>query len=257
MADHAFRVGDVVNLGAANPNGKIIQITKPLGSYEMYTVHTYTGEIIKVAKHQLVKSLPDEDFDELRPASATETSANLSNNRETSESICTDEPANVTVHSQSHENEIPAEVLQELMDNSEFIEPSRFASVNVDNFIAQNENKNTKRKTVSHMNLLQDFLVTQNELRNITDIHPENLDILLAQFFVSVRQKNGSEYEPTSLRNMLSSFERELRNRQYGESLVTSIKFAKTRAALKSKQKDLKKSGLGNKSKICGSYYRF
>ena len=99
------------------------------------------------------------------------------------------------------------------------------------------------------MNLLQDFLVTQNELRNITDIPPENLETLLAQFFVSVRQKNGSEYEPTSLRNMLSSFERELRNRQYGESLVASIKFAKTRAALKSKQKDLKKSGLGNKSK--------
>ena len=47
------------------------------------------------------------------------------------------------------------------MDNSEFIEPSRFASVNVDNFIAQNENKNTKRKTVSHMNLLEDFLVTK------------------------------------------------------------------------------------------------
>ena len=83
----------------------------------------------------------------------------------------------------------------------------------------------------------------------LTPPPPRKCGYIVGSIFVSVPQKTGSEYEPTSLRNMLYSFERDPRNHQNGESLVTSIKFAKPMAALKSKQKDLKKSGLGNKSK--------
>ena len=36
---------------------------------------------------------------------------------------------------------------------------------------------------------------------------------------------------------------------EYSESLITSVQFSKTRNALKSKQKDLKKQGLGNRPK--------
>ena len=46
---------------------------------------------------------------------------------------------------------------------------------------------------------------------------------------------------------MIASFERYLRKKNYGFSVVNDKEFEKTRAALKSKQKDLKKKGKGGK----------
>ena len=66
---------------------------------------------------------------------------------------------------------------------------------------------------------------------------------------MSVRQKNGQEYEPVTLRSMLSSFERYLKRHNYGTSLISGYEFDTSRKDLKSKQKDLKKQGLGNKPK--------
>ena len=102
---------------------------------------------------------------------------------------------------------------------------------------------------MGHLNLLTEFLFAKHESREIFHIPPPELDDLLAQYFLSVRQINGKKYEPSSLRGMLGSFERELKKHEYSESLITSVQFSKTRNALKSKQKDLKKQGLGNRPK--------
>ena len=43
--------------------GKIVDIYKPLGTYKMYKVQSYTtGDICTASKSQLVKGLPDEMF---------------------------------------------------------------------------------------------------------------------------------------------------------------------------------------------------
>lgn len=58
-----FKIGDVVQVGRLGEKGKIVDVYKPLGSYEMYKVHIFThGEIRTAAKHELVKGLPDEIF---------------------------------------------------------------------------------------------------------------------------------------------------------------------------------------------------
>ncbi|KAJ8313212.1 hypothetical protein KUTeg_009236 [Tegillarca granosa] len=141
----------------------------------------------------------------------------------------------------------PKPVSENLLKN-QFSSESRFVDVSpedVEQFIAQHENENTKRKTQSHLKLLYAFMKSQNEFKEIHEIEPSALDSLLVHFFVSVRQSGGSEYEPTTLRGMLGSFERELKHRNYGESLITSVNFTKCRNTPRSKQIDLKKQGLG------------
>ena len=46
--------------------GKIIEVYNPLGTYDMYKVMSlYSGEILTASKTQLVKGLPDDDFNEI------------------------------------------------------------------------------------------------------------------------------------------------------------------------------------------------
>jgi hypothetical protein len=61
-----FKVGDIVHIGNNGEKGKIIDIVKPLSTYCMHKVHTfYSGEIKVAAKHELLKGVPDEHFQNL------------------------------------------------------------------------------------------------------------------------------------------------------------------------------------------------
>ena len=72
------------------------------------------------------------------------------------------------------------------------------------------------------------------------------LDNYLCKFAISVRQKNGNEYEPSYLRGMFGSFERYLRRHRYSVSLIKGHEFSRSKEVLKCKQKNLKKQGKGN-----------
>ena len=130
---------------------------------------------------------------------------------------------------------------------------SRFVptnDINITEFIDGQSNRNTLSKTFYDLKILREFmhLPEINETREIQDIPINELSHLLSRFFISVRRADGSEYEPSSLRVMLSSFDRQLRRHNYGDYLATSPKFAQVREVLKSKQKFLKRSGKGNLS---------
>lgn len=98
----------------------------------------------------------------------------------------------------------------------------------VDNFVNQQRNKNTLSKTLYDMKVLRQFMNTDeiNETRDIQDIPPNELCPLLCKFFLGVRKAGGGEYEPSSLRGFLSSFDRYLRRRKYTSSLHSSADFA-------------------------------
>ncbi|XP_033753194.1 zinc finger MYM-type protein 4-like [Pecten maximus] len=126
----------------------------------------------------------------------------------------------------------------------------RFQEVDVGKFIEGNENKNTLVKTLSNLKLLNEFLTSKysNETRPIHCIPACDLDNYLASFIVSVRTKDHKEYEPSTQRGMIGSFDRHLRKRNYGISIIGgSVEFSKTRDALKAKQHDLKGQGKGSK----------
>ena len=126
----------------------------------------------------------------------------------------------------------------------------RFASVcSVEEFILEQENKHTAQKTERDVRLLERFLKTKNEDRKIEDIPAVELNEYISQFIISVHTKDGNEYEPTSLRSLVASFERHLKKKSYSVSIINDLVFEKTRKVLQSKQKQLKKQGKGNKPK--------
>ena len=114
----------------------------------------------------------------------------------------------------------------------------------VDNFIAEQENKATLQKTQRDVKLLQTFLGTRNELRKVEEIPALELNEYICEFIISVRTKDGKDYEPSSLRSLLASFElcfeRHLKKNSYSASIMNDLAFEKTRKVLLSKQKELK-----------------
>ena len=127
---------------------------------------------------------------------------------------------------------------------------SRFADldISVDEFIGQQENENTKRKTEQHLSLLNKFLSSKNEKRSIEDIPSAKLNLYLSEFIMKVRTKQNKDYEPNSLRRMIASFERHLIKKNNGLSIMKDLRFEQTRKALVSTQKDLKRRGKGIKA---------
>ena len=76
----------------------------------------------------------------------------------------------------------------------------RFVDVgSVDNFIAEQENKATLQKTQRDVKLLQTFLGTRNELRKVEENPALELNKYICKFIISVRTKDGKDYEPSSL----------------------------------------------------------
>ena len=253
-----FNVGDCVCVGASGEKGKIVDIYKPLGTYKMYKVQSYTtGDICTASKSQLVKGLPDEMFniifeeafqDEIDDNIIDTVSSTVAQNLMTSNNMPqqtsgSDASVNENAPSQLQMNPPPRPIHN--ANVSRFVETPD----DVMQFVEQNENANTRQKTLSHQKLFEQFLVSQNEVRQIHNIPPSDLDKYISKFLLSVRQKNGQEYEPVTLRSMLSSFERYLKRHNYGTSLISGYEFDTSRKVLKSKQKDLKKQGLGNKPK--------
>ncbi|CAB3993616.1 Hypothetical predicted protein, partial [Paramuricea clavata] len=96
----------------------------------------------------------------------------------------------------------------------------------------EHENENTRRKTFYDTKVFLEFLAAEGERRKIEEIHPNELERGCQRFVLSVRKKSGEEYEPSSIREWLSSI---------------SIKRQGVQDILKKKQKLLKSLGKGNK----------
>ena len=74
---------------------------------------------------------------------------------------------------------------------------SRFASLegSIETFIEEQENQNTVKKTKRDVTLLTEFFQTIGETRiEIAEIPPAEL----SEFILSVRTKEGQDYEPSS-----------------------------------------------------------
>ena len=68
------------------------------------------------------------------------------------------------------------------------------------------------------------------------------------QFIITVRKKDSNEdYEPSSLRSLMTSIERYLKKKNYGFIIMKHAEFGQARKALQSRQKDLKQTRKGNK----------
>jgi len=117
----------------------------------------------------------------------------------------------------------------------------------VQSFLEENENKNTASKTKPDMALVKSFLQTKGETREFEHIPPRELNEIISMFILSIRHKDGTEYEPATLRGMVSSMDRYLTMNYYPTTIQNGEEFVQTRDVLNKKQKYLKKQGKGNK----------
>ena len=106
----------------------------------------------------------------------------------------------------------------------------RLADVgSVDNFTAEQENKATLQKTQRDVKLLQTFLGTRNELRKVDKIPALELNEYICELIILVRTKDRIDYEPSSFRSLLASFEGHLKKKIYSASIMNGLVFEKTR----------------------------
>ena len=125
---------------------------------------------------------------------------------------------------------------KETTEQTEQTEIGQLNDVDIDNFITENRNKNTTKKTQSDLNVFY-------ETRTLENTSEQELDKLLAHLVLNARKQNGNEYEPEPLTSMLRSFDRLLRVKGKHYSILTDIQFAKAREALSCKGKQLRRAG--------------
>lgn len=125
---------------------------------------------------------------------------------------------------------------------------SRFVNhQSFDQFLQEQQNSNTRKKTTNDVKLFQSYLNSQNETRYPQLIPPCDLDGHISGFLLSVRKKDGTEFEPSTLRSFVSSINRHLIMNGYKFSVMADAQFRRCREILAAKQKQLKSLGKGNK----------
>jgi len=77
----------------------------------------------------------------------------------------------------------------------------------LDEFIEEQTNKNKLSKTNRGVSLLKEFLRAKEVDKEIENLEAKELDELLCAFIVEVKKKDRGEYEPTTLRSFISSFD--------------------------------------------------
>ena len=85
----------------------------------------------------------------------------------------------------------------------------------IEEYITDQENKNTRAKTQRDAKLLTAFLLEKHKQRKIEEIQPKELNRYVSEFIVSVKRNDGQDYEPSSLRGLLSSFNRSVDGRVF------------------------------------------
>jgi hypothetical protein len=129
--------------------------------------------------------------------------------------------------------------------NKDFMEPEDSASkrfykikdTDKTEFIQQQKNSNTIKKTRLHSNLFKSYLKFVDELREPELLPPAELNNHLENFFVTVRKEDGSQYEPSSIRGILGSLHRYFQEKKYAESIMTAPTFSGMRDAIAAKFK--------------------
>ena len=106
--------------------------------------------------------------------------------------------------------------------------------------------ENTQYKTKSDLNEWKKFCESLTESRAIENVPANELDLLLAKFFISVRKQNGTEYEPGTLSGFQQSFQRCLHEKGSLINILKDNEFSTLREVLAAKRKNLVRQGKGN-----------
>jgi len=139
------------------------------------------------------------------------------------------------------------------------LEESRFPVVSSEEITEINESaasKNTKRTTQTWLTVWMKWCKARNIDDEIESFTPQALDEILTKFYAEVRKRDGSEYEPDSVRVMQASIDRYLRQENYPDSIISGRQFKKSQETLNLKAKSLRYQGKGKRPNRAQPYSR-
>ena len=109
------------------------------------------------------------------------------------------------------------------------------------------ENQSAKKSATTWLNVWTSWAESKNFETNLLSYEGKQLDESLPKLFAEIGKKDGSEYEPDSLRVMLASLDRHLREKDAAFSIAKDIEFSNSRTVLKGKERLLRQEGFGKK----------
>ena len=117
----------------------------------------------------------------------------------------------------------------------------------IENYIDSGRNINTKKKTEQCIGPFRAYLNQQFVLLEPEYLERHELNQLLCRFIMQLKRKDGTEYEPVTVRNLVGSIARGsyLNEKKYDVDIVEHHDFRDLREVLKRKLKELKELGLG------------
>ncbi|CAH3024027.1 unnamed protein product [Porites evermanni] len=117
------------------------------------------------------------------------------------------------------------------------------------------KNPNTVKSTSSWRNVWETWCKRKNIVNKIEENEPEKLNKLLETFYAElletfyaeVKNKNGDDYEPDSLRVMIVTLDRHLNEKGYKFSIMRGREFHSSKQVLVGKARQLRQSGMGKR----------
>ena len=103
-------------------------------------------------------------------------------------------------------------------------------------------NKNTVQSTNNWIKVWKSWAAQKGY-----DESRETLNKILEQFYATVRKKDGGDYEPDSLRVMVTAIDRYLTEKRYKYSIIRDREFKSSKQVLEGKARLLRQQGKGKR----------
>ena len=110
------------------------------------------------------------------------------------------------------------------------------------------ENMNTRKSTVNWLRVFENWWDENAHDKSAEKLPPEQLDKVLklsGLFYASVREQDGTDYEPGSLKVMQAALDRHLKEKGYSLSVIKDREFLSSRKVLEGKARKLRNEGKG------------
>ena len=113
------------------------------------------------------------------------------------------------------------------------------------------KNKNKQQRTNNWINVWSAWPEQKGHDKNIEGYEPAALNKILEDFYATaaVRKKNGEDYEPDSLRVMVTAMDRYLADKGYKYSIIRGREFQSSKQVLEGKARMLRQQGKGKRPK--------
>ena len=105
------------------------------------------------------------------------------------------------------------------------------------------ENSDTKKSIKAWLTVWTAWTEEKGCRPDNVSYETKELDEKLQTFFAEVRKKNGSDYEPNSLRVMIASLDRHLKEAGSNMSIANDREFVNSRKVLEGKARFLREQG--------------